>query len=223
MGSGAPKVLLEIAGRSMLERSVDAFETAAEVDAIVVVAHESLIGRATALLGDAGKVEAVVPGGPTRSASTLAALNVIADETGIVLVHDAARPLVTPTTVSALIAALADADAATIAIPVYDTILRVQSDRIVDIPERSELWHAQTPQGFRLTTLRAAYAAAQHRETDFSDDCGIVRRYLPGVPIRIVPGSEENPKITRPGDISLAEMILAARAASGGSEEAEYR
>jgi len=146
MGSAAPKVLLEIAGRSILERSVDAFEAAAEVDAIVVVAHESVMGTATALLGDAGKVEAVVPGGPTRSASTLAALNVITDETGIVLVHDAARPLVTPTTVSALIAALAHAEAATIAIPADDTILRVQGDRIVDIPERSELWHAQTPQ-----------------------------------------------------------------------------
>ncbi len=223
MGSAAPKVLLEIAGRSVLERSVDAFETAPEVDAIVVVAHESLVATVTGLLEDAGKVEAVVPGGATRSASTLAALNVIADETGIVLVHDAARPLITAVTVSALVAALADADAATMAIPADDTILRVQGDRIVDIPARSELWHAQTPQGFRLTTLRAAYASAPRPETDFSDDCGIVRRYLPDVPIRIVPGLEENPKITRPSDISLAEAILAAREASGASEETEYR
>lgn len=222
MGSASPKVLLEIAGRSVLERSVDAFEAAPEVDAIVVVAHESLLGMVTALFGD-GKVEEVVPGGATRSASTLAALNVIADETGIVLVHDAARPLITAVTVSTLVAALADADAATIAVPADDTILRVQGDRIVDMPARSELWHAQTPQGFRLTILREAYAAAPHSQTDFSDDCGIVRRYLPAVPIRIVPGLEENPKITRPADISLAEVILAARASSGGSEESEYR
>ena len=211
MASSTPKVLLKIAGRSVLERSVDAFEATPEVDAIVVVTHPTLLPTVAALLGEAGKVQTVIPGGATRSASTLAALNVIAADAGVVLVHDAARPLISPLMISSLIAALAGAEAATIAVPTHDTILRVQNDRIVDIPDRSELWHAQTPQGFRLTTLQAAYNAAADPEPDFTDDCGIVRRYLPEVSIQIVPGSRENLKITRSADIHLAEELLAAR------------
>jgi 2-C-methyl-D-erythritol 4-phosphate cytidylyltransferase len=211
MGAATPKVLLEIEGMSVLERSVAAFATTPEVDTIIVVAHPGLVVTISNMLGRAPKVEAVVPGGETRSASTLAGLGVIASDTGIVLIHDAARPLITPAIISNLVAALAGVDAATVAVPAGDTMLRVRGDRIIDIPDRSEQWHAQTPQGFKLQTLRAAYEAAGHAKPDFTDDCSIVRRYLPDVAIRVVPGSEENLKITRPADISLAERILVAR------------
>ncbi len=208
MLSPTPKVLLEIARVSGLERSVRAFEATLGVDGIVVVAHPDSVTTMAGLLEGIGKVEAVVPGGSTRSASTLTALDTIEHADGLVLVHDAARPLVTSELISAVLAALASADAATVAVPADDTMLRVHDGAVIDIPDRSKLWHAQTPQGFRLETLRAAYRAAGN-SPDFTDDCSIVARHLPGVAISVVPGSPRNLKITHPGDIAAAERFLA--------------
>ena len=176
------------------------------VDGIVVVAHPDSVTTMAGLLEGIGKVEAVVPGGSTRSASTLTALDTIEHADGLVLVHDAARPLVTSELISAVLAALASADAATVAVPADDTMLRVHDGAVIDIPDRSKLWHAQTPQGFRLETLRAAYRAAGN-SPDFTDDCSIVARHLPGVAISVVPGSPRNLKITHPGDIAAAERF----------------
>lgn len=215
MTSPTPKVLLEISGRSVLERAVDAFEASPDVSSIVVVAHPDLITTAAALLQNAPKVTAITPGGLTRAESTRAGLEAIPETDGIVLIHDAARPLVTPATISRLVSVLADAGAATVALPARDTILRVRDGYVRAVPERSGLWHAQTPQGFRLATLRAAHDAAREGSTDFTDDCGIVLQYLPETTIHVVEGSEENLKITKLGDIGLAEAVLAARRARG--------
>ena len=117
-------------------------------------------------------------------------------------------------TVSDLMTALRTSEAATVAVQASDTILRVAAGDISDIPDRSELWHAQTPQGFDLALLRRAYAASTDGVPDFSDDCSIVRRYLPDVAIRVVPGSEGNLKITRPADLKLAEALLTDRGAA---------
>lgn len=211
MTSPTPKVLLEISGRSVVERAVDAFEQTPEVASIVVVAHPELIPTVAALLQDALKVAAITPGGLTRVESTRAGLEAIPETDGIVLIHDAARPLVTPDMISRLVAVLADAEAATVAAPARDTMLRVHDGRVRAVPDRSGLWHAQTPQGFRLSVLRAAHAAAHGGSREFTDDCGIVLHHLPETVIHVVSSSEENLKITRLGDIRLAEAVLAAR------------
>ena len=214
MASATPKVMVELAGRPMLAWSVGAFGRTPEVDAIVVVAHPKLVPEVAALLEDAPKVEGIVPGGNTRSASTLAALNIIAAPTGTVLVHDAARPLIEPRIISRLIATLRASSAATVAVPARDTIVETAGGTVTDVLDRSHLWHAQTPQGFSLTTLRAAYAAAGPH-ADFTDDCGLVRRYMPSVAIHVVPGSDENIKVTVAADIQIAEMALRSRGGTG--------
>ena len=163
MASTTPKVMLELAGKPVLSWSVDVFERTPEVDTIVVVAHPGMIPEVVSLLDGLPKVETVVPGGSTRSASVLAALNIITAPTGTVLVHDAARPLVEAHTISRLVSTLRTAKAATVAVPVRDTIVQAEGGTITDILHRSKLWHAQTPQGFRLATLRDAYEAAGPR------------------------------------------------------------
>jgi 2-C-methyl-D-erythritol 4-phosphate cytidylyltransferase len=212
MGGGTPKVLLPIAGKLVLEWSVAAFQSTPDVGSIVVVAHPAHITAVSAVVATVPKVEAVIPGGATRSASVREALKVIAAPGGVVLVHDAARPLITGDSISALVAALDGARAATIAEPARDTILTVDGGHVADIPDRARTWHAQTPQGFSLETLRAAYEASGPDVPDFTDDCSIVRRFLPNVPIAVVAGAGANPKITSASDLPLVEKILADRA-----------
>ena len=211
MTSPTPKVLLEISGRSVLERAVDAFDETPEVDSIVVVAHPDLVPTVAALLQDAPKVAAITPGGLTRAESTRAGLEAIPETDGIVLIHDGARPLVTPDMISRLVGVLTDGEAATVAAPARDTMLRVHDGRVSAVPDRAGLWHAQTPQGFRLSILRAAHEATRGGSEEFTDDCGIVLQHRPNTVIRVVAGSEDNLKITRLADIRLAEAVLAAR------------
>lgn len=217
MGSDTPKVLLGVAGRTVLEWSVSAFADAPGVDSIIVVAHPDSIPRVAEMLNDVAKVEAIVPGGLTRSASTRAALDAIPAQDGIVLIHDGARPAVRPETVADLVATMARADAATVAVPAADTILHVEGGTVVAIPDRTALWHAQTPQGFRLPILRRAHAAAEHNGTEFTDDCGVVLEYQPHIDISVVPGSADNVKVTTPEDLARAEQILTAKIGADGS------
>jgi len=213
MGSTGPKVLADLAGESVLQRAITAFEVAGDVKSIVVVSHADIFDRVSVVAGPFMKVGAVVAGGSTRTASTLAGLEAIeAEFDGRVLVHDAARPLVTIATIEALVAQLATADAATVATPATDTMLSVADGAVTGVPDRTQLWHAQTPQGFRIATLRAAYVAMGSELQDFSDECGLVRRYLPKTRIAIVPGAPDNIKITEPGDLELAAGLLARRA-----------
>ena len=212
MGSTGPKVLADLAGEPVLERAITAFEVAEAVKSIVVVSHADIFDRVSTLVGSFAKVDAVVAGGSTRTQSTLAGLEAIeAEFDGRVLVHDAARPLVQTATIEALVAQLATADAATIATPATDTMLSVTDGAVTDVPDRTQLWHAQTPQGFRIATLRAAYVAMGSELQDFSDDCGLVRRYLPETRIAVVSGAADNMKITELGDLELAAGLLARR------------
>ncbi len=103
--------------------------------------------------------------------------------------------------------------AVTVATPASDTILQVDDDEITGIPDRSTLWHAQTPQGFDVDVLRSAYAAAGSGEIDFTDDTSVVRAFRSDVAVGVVVGPPDNIKITRPGDIEVAESLLEARGA----------
>ena len=216
VGDAVPKQLLALAGRPVIEHSIAVLQRCPAVDEIVVVMAAGHLDAVRELVAAGGydKVARIVPGGGTRSDSTVAALAALGAAEVNVLVHDAARPLVTEQVVAAHVAALAGHEAVTTAIPSTDTVIAVDpaGTRMVETLARPRLRRLQTPQSFRLSTLRAAYAAAALDPAfTATDDATVVLRYLPGVPIAVVPGAEENLKITQPVDLDLAEELLRRR------------
>ncbi|HEY3682547.1 MAG TPA: 2-C-methyl-D-erythritol 4-phosphate cytidylyltransferase [Streptosporangiaceae bacterium] len=216
VGGPVPKQLLHLAGRPIIEHSIDAFEAADAVDEVLVVMAPDFVDEARKIVAARGysKVTRVLAGGAERTESTARALAAIGDapDATRVLLHDAVRPLVPPPVITACAQALGSYEAVAVAVPSSDTVVVVDGDVIVATPDRATLRRQQTPQGFRLGTLRAAYARALADPAfTATDDCGVVLRYLPGVPIHVVPGSEDNIKITHPGDLAVAERLLRLR------------
>ncbi|HET9199072.1 MAG TPA: 2-C-methyl-D-erythritol 4-phosphate cytidylyltransferase [Solirubrobacterales bacterium] len=217
LGAGGPKAFVPVAGKPMIEWSIDAFRVCDRVGSIVVAAPP---GHGGDLDGDD---LAVVSGGATRTQSVANALEAV--ETEYVAIHDAARPLVTPALVGALVADLdANPDAAAViaAAPVTDTIKRasvrsLSSDsnekeqlKIESTEDRSRLWAAQTPQVFRTDALRAALAAAE-RPDEATDEATVVE-WSGGI-VLIHPVAEPNLKVTTPLDLRVAEQLLVERGA----------
>ena len=213
-GGDLPKQLRTLAGRALIEHSVAAFDAAPCVDAILVVTNAAHIARVRALLkaGQYRKVTDVIEGGVTRTDSTRRAIAALGDEDCNVLLHDAARPLVDQRIIAACALALATDRAISVSVPSSDTIIEAADGMLTGMPRRDLLLRCQTPQGFRLSVIARAYQLAGadpgFAAAPQTDDCGVVFRYLPEVPIRIVPGSERNIKITYPVDLALAELLL---------------
>jgi 2-C-methyl-D-erythritol 4-phosphate cytidylyltransferase len=210
MGAGTPKAFLAVAGVPMLVRSARAFDAAASVSAIAVVVPNDRIGDARELLRGLQKPLTVVAGGERRQDSVrcgLAALPPGFD--GIVLVHDAARPLVDATLIDAVAAAAVRAGAAIPVLPVADTIKRIEDGIVRATVDRAELGAAQTPQGFAIALLREAYAAADRDGAHLTDEAMAIERI--GRPVRAVPGSARNRKITTADDLAWAEDVLGRR------------
>ncbi len=210
MGAERPKQLLELAGRTILEHSLRAFHEHPQVDEVLVVMAPGHLGAAEELAARYPRTSAVLEGGETRSDSTRAALMHLGDGDRLVLVHDAARPLVSAQVITDCLAGLREHPAVLVAVPATDTIVEVGSDETVrDVPARAGLWRVQTPQGFRCDVLRAAYAAAA-ADPDFvaTDDASVVFRYLPDHTVGVVAGEERNIKVTTPLDLRLAEALL---------------
>ncbi|MCL1838979.1 MAG: 2-C-methyl-D-erythritol 4-phosphate cytidylyltransferase [Propionibacteriaceae bacterium] len=221
-GTSIPKQLVTLAGKTMLEHSLAAFATAECIDDIYVVMHPEYLAAARRIADRFPKVRQIVPGGNTRIGSTNAAITALAGMSPAtkVLFHDAARPLLEPRIITDCILALDSYSAVGVAINSVDTIFAVDAQNlIVDIPTRAMLRRAQTPQAFRLKTIRAAYSSAM-QDPDFtaSDDCGVVHRYLPDVPIYVVAGSEQNLKITEPIDMYIAEELFRKDCVNSRSE-----
>ena len=203
----------------MVEWSIDAFRACASVRSIVAAAPPGHVGD----LG--GHDLGVVPGGATRAQSVANALEAVG--TGFVAIHDAARPLLTPALVEALVADLAsntEAAGVIAAVPVTDTVKRavkdlsgqLSTDTVPNRPlaierteDRAGLWGAQTPQIFRTEALRAALAAAERPE-EATDEAMLVE--WNGGTVLLHPVETENPKVTTPLDLRLAELLLAERA-----------
>jgi 2-C-methyl-D-erythritol 4-phosphate cytidylyltransferase len=215
LGGTTPKQLQLLAGRTLLEHCVAAFDAAPGVDEIVVVMPAGLIAEATQILGSRPKVSQIIEGGTDRPGSTSRAIDLLSrsGEDCNVLFHDAARPLVDQRIIADCVAGLAKCEALGVVVPTADTIVELADGVMTSIPPRESLGRCQTPQGFRLSVIRRAYQlAAADRESGVfqaTDDCGIVLRYLPDVPVRAVSGSERNLKITYPGDLRIAEATLA--------------
>jgi ribitol-5-phosphate 2-dehydrogenase (NADP+) / D-ribitol-5-phosphate cytidylyltransferase len=213
VGLDLPKQLLKVAGQTVIEHTVEALQDCPEIDEIIVMMAPDRLQEAEELLlhkPRLPKVTQVLPGGADRNESTRAALPAIGPDECNVLFHDAVRPLLPAHVIRACVEALARYEAVDVAINSADTIIRVDADGcIVEIPDRSQLRRGQTPQGFRLSTIRRAYElAAADPEFHATDDCGVVLRYLPDVPIYVVPGDELNMKVTYPIDLFLVDKLF---------------
>jgi 2-C-methyl-D-erythritol 4-phosphate cytidylyltransferase len=217
IGGDVPKQLIPIAGKPIIEHSIAAMQRSPLIDEIIVVMAPGYLEQVRRLVADGGydKVSQILPGGATRTRSTAVALAALGEQECNVLLHDAARPLISQEIITANVAALANNQAVHTAIASTDTVIQVDHDRnrIADVLPRHLLRRGQTPQSFRLSTIRAAYAEADHDPAfTATDDSTVVLRYLPGVEIAVVDGHQRNLKVTEPLDLSIAEMLLEQQA-----------
>jgi 2-C-methyl-D-erythritol 4-phosphate cytidylyltransferase len=201
LGSAGPKTLVELAGRPMLHWSLAALRAVDAVSEIVV----ALPPGVPAPDGCVGVV-----GGEVRSASVRAALAAASPQADVVLVHDGARPLVTPALIEAVLAGLEGVDCAIAAARVSDTVKEVDDAAIVlRTLDRARLWSVQTPQVFTRTALERALAMGAEVVDAATDEAWLVERG--GGKVRVVEAPAENLKVTTPRDLALAEQLLAAR------------
>lgn len=233
VGLSIPKQLIKIAGKTIIEHTIAAFEASALIDEIIVLMAPGHLDPVRAIVqgGGYGKVTQIVEGGVTRNDSTRRALEALGADECNVLFHDAVRPLVSQTIISDCVLALATHEAVDTAIPSADTIVQVHEtsvgeETIEDVLQRSLLRRGQTPQGFRLSVIRKAYELAW-KDPDFTatDDCTVVLRYLPEVPIAVVSGHERNMKVTEPIDVYIADKLFQLHSADTPAElsDADYR
>lgn len=207
MGAGRPKAFLELGGQSLLLRAARAFDAAPSVAALVAVVPEAEVDAAKAILAPIAKPVRVVRGGERRQDSVLEGLKQAPEGfDDVVLVHDAARPLVDVALIESVCREAAAAGAALPVVPVVDTVKRVSEGRVVETLDREALGAAQTPQGFRFGLLVGAYEQAFRERLTLTDEAMAVER-LGGV-VRAVPGSARNRKITTPEDLAWAEGVV---------------
>jgi 2-C-methyl-D-erythritol 4-phosphate cytidylyltransferase len=209
MGAGRPKAFLSIGGKTILLRAALAFEAAASIDAIVVVVPFDQIHEAAEALQSITKLHAVVAGGALRQDSVLAGMKGAPDGfDGVVLVHDAARPLVEPSLIDEVARTAHERGAALPVLGLVDTVKRVRGGRVVETLDRTELAAAQTPQGFRFELLARAYEEAFRDRVTVTDEAMAVERIRE--PVMALPGSARNRKLTTPEDLAWAEELLRA-------------
>jgi 2-C-methyl-D-erythritol 4-phosphate cytidylyltransferase/2-C-methyl-D-erythritol 2,4-cyclodiphosphate synthase len=220
--AGTDKLTALLGGRPLLAWTLDALDAASSVERIVLVTSESRIAELVAADWLPGSVVAVVPGGDHRAASVAAGLAALdeldaADERApdrVVLVHDGARPLVSPALVDAVAAAAARYGAAIAAVPVAETIERVRDSVVVETVDRTDLVAAQTPQGARRSFLREAlrrFPADGPRR--FTDEASLLEAC--SIAVHVVDGEPGNIKVTVPADLARVGSVVGARARSG--------
>lgn len=214
--SSTPKQFCEILGKPLLLYSLEVFQQNNNVKKIIIVSHPLYINfvNQMVLCYNLHKVTAVVAGGAERYLSSILALRHCENDplSSKILIHDGVRPLVTNKIIESVLSALEHSNAVTSAIALTDSILVKTEDNLVgEIPERQNFMNIQTPQGFRLHTIMEAYQQGLNDDKGIfsaTDDCGMVKHYLPKEKITIVEGSRENIKITTPIDFKILEQLL---------------
>jgi 2-C-methyl-D-erythritol 4-phosphate cytidylyltransferase len=211
-GREGGKQLIEIAGRPVLTWSAESFDAVGDVGLIVIVCPEDrqdeYLKRAVDPFPFVTPV-AVAPSGPTRQESAFAGLEYVPDEYEFVVMHDGARPLITPQLVGHAIAIVKgnfDCDGAVVAHPAIDTLKVVENGVIAGTPDRNVFWNAQTPQVFRSGILRRAHAAALSDGFVGTDDSSLIERL--GGRVLVVEGPRDNVKLTVPEDYALLEAAV---------------
>jgi 2-C-methyl-D-erythritol 4-phosphate cytidylyltransferase / 2-C-methyl-D-erythritol 2,4-cyclodiphosphate synthase len=223
-GSGENKIWAKIGGLSVLERTLAAFSTHPAIARVVVVAGEQDLPRVRETAARCHRIAEIdlVAGGDTRAESVRNGLAALPDEIDLVLVHDAARPLVSRSLVDRIIDATLRTGAAVPGLPLSDTVKRTDSAGMVraTVPRTASVEGAslagltavQTPQGARLAELRRAYSLFDFRSSEPTDEASLIEAM--GGDVEVVPGDPANIKITRPEDLDLAERLLEPFAAS---------
>ena len=198
------KLLLEIGGKTVIERSVDAFLNISDIDEIIVTVREQDIEAFSSLITDE-RVSFVI-GGETRQKSVKNAVETI-DSGDLIIIHDGARPLIKAEDIEKTIREAKDFGAAAVGVKVKDTIKVIDVDGfVVDTPDRSTLFSVQTPQIFNFELYKQALEKAEKENMDFTDDCQLIE--FIGQKVKMAEGSYSNIKITTQEDIPLAEILI---------------
>ena len=211
-GADMPKQFLQVAGKMIIEHTIDAFERHPMIDEIAIVSRADYMEEMREMVKKDGyvKVTHVLQGGKERYHSSLAAIEAFTDDDDNLLIHDGVRPLVSERIISDCVNALAEYEAVDVAVPTTDTIIELNEDgSIARIPQRRLLRNAQTPQCFRRRVIAEAFRLAL-QDPDFfpTDDCSIVLKYMPEVAIKVVDGEPSNIKVTYKSDLEMVERRL---------------
>jgi 2-C-methyl-D-erythritol 4-phosphate cytidylyltransferase len=230
VGLSIPKQLIKVAGKPIIEHTIGTLHASPHIDEIMVLMAPGHLDAIHNILrpGSYPKVTRVLEGAETRNATTQRALDALGDEEINVLFHDAVRPLLSQRVIADCVDALEEYEAVDTAIPSADTIIQVDGSgkTIDDVLRRGLLRRGQTPQGFRLSVIRRAYAAAAADPNfEATDDCTVVLRYAADVPIGVVTGEDRNMKVTEPIDVYIADKLfqLDSHDAPRPRYESEYR
>lgn len=217
LGASTPKQFMKVAGKMVIEHTVEVFEHHPGIDEIAIVVHPDYIDTMEdiVLKNHWRKVKKILRGGTERYHSSLSAIQAYDDEPDASLIfHDAVRPLVSHRIIDDVLAALENYHAVDVAVPATDTIIQVDNEgrQITQIPNRNLLRRGQTPQAFRLSTVKRAYELALS-DPGFksTDDCGTVVKYLPEEPVFVVAGDESNMKLTYKEDVFLLDKLFQLR------------
>ncbi len=210
-GSELPKQFVKIAGKSVLEHTVEIFEKSELIDEIILVITPEYRHLAEDIImkNSFKKVSKLLNGGATRKDSSYIGISSIEDKEANVIIHDCARPFLTQKIINDCVEALKIYDAIDVAVPSTDTIIEVKDDIIVNVPNRSSLKRGQTPQCFKLSLIKKAHEISKG-DSNFTDDCGLILKYNLSK-VAVVDGDIENIKITYPSDIFMADRLFQIR------------
>ncbi len=206
-----PKQFMLLAGKPILNYSLEAFQAHAAIDEIVLVLPTDYIDKGETYKKKFSKLIHIVEGGAERYLSTLAVLNKYEkNNENYILLHDAARPMLTSTMIEKIINALKDYNAATIAIKTTDTIIQSYNHLTINaVFDRTTLYNIQTPQAFKISLLKQAYQIAlKDLSFPLTDDTAVIFNYLPNEKIAIIEGNANHIKITYKEDIALLEQYI---------------
>lgn len=215
LGLSTPKQFFKVAGKMVIEHTIDTFERNPHIDEIAIVSNPVYVPDVENIVLRNGwkKVKKILKGGKERYDSSLSAIHAYegGEEVNLVF-HDAVRPLVSQRIIDNVCEALNTYQAIDVTVPAVDTIIEADGDHIAAIPDRSRLQRGQTPQAFRLSVISEAYKRA-FNDPDFkvTDDCGVVVKYMPEVPVHLVAGEESNMKLTYKEDTFLLDKLFQLR------------
>ncbi len=204
------KAFLDLGGRPVISWVIDILEGMDEIGEIIPVLREVDMDAGLKLVEQRGyrKIKKIAPGGKERQDSVFHALSLTGDA-DMVIIHDAARPFAEPQLFRNVIENLIDTDGVITGVPIIDTLKEVESSMVVKTLNRERYWSIQTPQIFRLKTLKEAYKKAMKDNRYFTDDSSVVEYY--GGRIKVVMGSYKNIKITYPHDLKIIETFMGLR------------
>lgn len=211
LGDNTPKQFLKLAGKKVIEHTLDVFQNHPLIDEIAVVSNPLYITEVESILlkNQYTKLKKILSGGKDRYHSSLAAIRAYTEEVNLIF-HDAVRPLVNDRIISDCIMALEKYNAVDVAIKTTDTIIQVDDvNCIIGIPDRNCLRNGQTPQAFKKSIIARAYdLALQDPNFSTTDDCGVVYKYLPDEPVFVVQGEQFNMKLTYKEDLFLLDKLF---------------